>query len=254
MSGTEAVNTPAPVESPPPLVDEAPVVETDPFEDPRFDDATIESFDRKTVEALRKENAKRRTQLKAYEDTYSSWDPESVNVWNTAIKLSALDAKAGAEMLQDLAKALLGEGDAEGAAAALDKADAITDADDDDRPLTKKEMQAFLAEREQAKNDEAAVTAVQVEAKALGYESGTADYLDLLNRAKLNHNYDINAAHAAKQAEKQATIDAWVAERVASGDKWIKSPGGAGAAPNEERPPADFKSAKASLKERLSKL
>lgn len=257
MSGTEAVNAPAGDEAPVVAPVEAPEVEADPFEDPRFDDATIETFDRKTVESLRKENAKRRTQLKAYEDTYSAWDPESVNVWNTAIKLSALDAKAGAEMLQDLAKALLGDGDTEGAKEALDKADAITDgADDDDRPLTKKEMQAFLAEREQAKSDEAAVTAVQTEAKALGYESGTADYLDLLNRAKLNHNYDINAAHAAKQAEKQATIDAWVQERIASGDKWIKSPGGTGAAPGDPDSggPKEFKSAKESLKARLAKL
>lgn len=249
MSETEPVTTPAAVESPPPIVDESPAIEADPFED-----AAIQQFDRKYVEKLRKENAERRTQAKDFEDTFSPYEADEVDIWKSIIKLTAQDTKAGAEAMAKLAAALLEDGDTEGAEKVIEAAEAAKEDDELDRPLTKRELQEYLAAQDKNKADQDAVTAVQTEAIGLGYKIGTADYLDLLNRAKLNHDYDITKAHAARESEKQAIIDAYITERAAAGDKWIKSPGGTGQPPNEERPPADFKSAKASLKERLSKL
>lgn len=247
----EVITPPAPADggTPPPAPVEAPPTpEVDTFDDPK-----VETFDRAYVEKLRKENAERRTQMKDYEEAFGAWDKESQDIWRGVIKLAAQDNKKGAEAMTDLVKALLDEGDTEGAADLVDKIEEVKD--EEDRPLTKKEMEKFLADRDKLSADEAAVKEVQSEAAAMGYKTGTAAYLNLLNLAKLEHNFDIKKAHEALQSQKQAIIDEYVAERAAAGDKWIKGPG-AGAPPGdpESSDPKDWDKAKASMKERLNRL
>lgn len=228
--------------------------DTDPFDDPAHD-----KFDRPYVEKLRREAAERRTALKQYEDTFSPYSDPERDVWKQLIAATAQDPSKGAEMMLDLHHRLLGTGDyaEEGPDPSATPGDGKSKLDEDlDRPLTKREMEAYLEDRARKSTEDQAVKAVTDEAVALGYTPKTHQYVALLRRALDDHSGDIKAAHAAFEADKQKVIDTFIAEQTAAGNAFPKLTGALGAAPADPTggPPKDFTSARASLKERLAKM
>lgn len=254
MSGTEAVNAPAAGEAPvapvvapaatpaAPAAPAAPVTpEADPF------DSGADTFDRKYVEKLRTEAAERRVALKQYETAFEPYGEEERAVWLGLAQLTAMDPKAGAKALADLSKALEEGFTPEEAA---DKA-GIAPADED-KPLTKKELDAYMAQQRQEIEINTAAAKIEAQATAAGYKVGSKEYKLLLTRA-IELNYDLDAAIKEEAAEKQAIIDKFVADKVAAGEKWPTTTPAAGAgSPNPSgNEPKTMAEAKASLQARL---
>lgn len=221
---------------------EAPAVETDPFE------SGADTFDRKYVEKLRKENADRRTSLKQYETAFEPYAEDERAVWLGLAQLTAVDPKAGAKALADLAKALEEGLTPEDAA---DKAGIPTP--DEDKPLSKKDLDAYMAD--QKKELEIASAAAEIEAKATaaGYKVGTTEYKLLLTRA-MDMNYDLDAAIKAEKDEIQTKAEKLIADKLASGEKWPITPaqGGSGSPSGEVQHDGSFQRAEKGLRAKIA--
>jgi hypothetical protein len=227
-----AASPPSPEAGAPPAAPEAPAA--DPF------DSGAESFPRAYVEQLRKEAADRRTAVKPYDDAFSAYGPEERDVWLKIAKLTVDDPAAAKEVMDTLFSSMLEEAEPEAPTA------------EDDRPLTRKELEQWSKDQEAAKQEAAAVSAVEKEAESLGYKSGDWNYYALMKRALSDHNGDLKAAHAAFEADKQKVIDEYIAGKTASGEKWPAGmPGGAAPADATGGAPKTFEQAKASAKARM---
>jgi hypothetical protein len=233
-AGTPAA-APIPAETAPASTPSAPATPAaDPF------DSGAESFPRSYVEKLRQEAADRRTAVKPYEEAFSAYGAEERDVWLQIAKLTAEDPATAKGIMEDLFKSMLDEPEPEIPSA------------EDDKPLTRKEMQDFLAAQESAKQEAAAVSAVEKEAESLGYKQGDWNYFALLKRAMTDHNGDLQEAHKAFEADKQKIIDEYVSGKQASGDKFAPGMAG-GSAPADPSggAPKTFEQAKASAKARM---
>lgn len=261
MSGTEAVNAPvsgevAPTGSPAPASSSTPEVQAPASEvvapaepDDYSDLAGLDPKWAKEVRDLRKEAASRRVALKPFEEAFEPYSPEERDVWFGLARLTAQDPIAGAKALAELAKAIE-EGETPEQAAATA---GITPADAD-KPLTKAELDTYMAE--QKKEAEIGIRQQEIEAKAVaaGYKPGTVAYKSLLMRAMDEHNYDLDAAIVADAAEKEKYAEGIIAKKLASGEKWpvTPAPTGSGAPSGEEQPKEyDFKVARNRLMARL---
>lgn len=213
--------------------------ETDPFDSP---DTT--TFERPYVEKLRKEAADRRTAHKPFEDAFSPYSEEERTVWLNLAKITAQDPKQGKAIMDELFAAMLED---EGPPAEVPH-------EGEDRPLTKKELEAWTADRERSQAEAAAVKQVETEAVSLGYKPGDHRYVALMRRALDEFDGDIGKAHSAFEADKQAVIDAFVAEQAAAGQRFPVAPGSGGTPPADPTggQPKTFAEAKASTKARLA--
>jgi flagellar biosynthesis/type III secretory pathway protein FliH len=148
--------------------------------------------------------------------------------------------------MQDLAAALLAE-DAETPAG-----DAPA-APEEDRPLTKKELDAYLAERQKAtektQSDKAAEDAVVADAEKLGYTRGTRQYQSLMWEALHTFGGDLTKAHEALEAEKSQIIEQFKSGKRADADSTPVA-GGDGSAPGHEKAPTTWAAARASTEAR----
>lgn len=247
MSTTEAVNAPAPEAVAPPVatppVTEAAPTPADPF------DTGADKFDRPYVEKLRNENAERRVALKKYEEAFGQYDAEAQEVWLGVAKLTATDAKAGAEALEEIVKYIRQGLTPEQAA---DKA-GVTTTTEPDKPLTRAELDEYWNTKELESKTAAEGVRIQAEAIAAGYKPGTPEYEALMLLA-LNHtNLDLGEAIKQTKVREQAIIDKWVADKAASGEKWpITAPvGSAGVPSSDEKPIGGLEGSKKSLLARL---
>jgi hypothetical protein len=217
-----------------PTASAAPDAGADPFE------SGAESFPRAYVEKLRQEAADRRTAAKPYEEAFSAYGQEERAVWLQIAKLTVEDPAAAKEVMDSLFSSMLADEAPE------------EPTSEDDRPLTRKELEQWSKDQEAAKQEAAAVSAVEKEAEALGYKQGDWNYFALLKRAMSDHGGDLAAAHAAFEADKQKVIDEYVAGKQESGAKWPAGmPGGAAPADATGGAPRTFDQAKASAVARM---
>lgn len=252
MSETTAIATPeapatesvAPPAEPPSTPDGAVTV---PEPDDYSDLAGLDPKWAKEVKSLRKEAAERRVTHKPYEEAFKPYSDEERQVWLGLAQLTASDPKAGAKAFRDLAEAL-----EEGLEPAEAAAEAGIPAPDEDKPLTKKELDAYMAKQKQELAVDTAAAQIEAQAKAAGYEPGSKGYKLLLTRA-IELNYDLDAAIKEEASEKQAIIDKFVADKVAAGEKWPSTPGpgGSGSPNSGANQPKNFEEAKAALLEKL---
>ena len=204
-----------------------------------------DSFDRAYVETLRSEAASRRVAAKELGERYENFEKYSEDdraVWNHLAKLMYDDPTAGAEAMQDIAVALLGETETpkEETPVEVPKTD--------DGPLTAEKVQemvaaALAAERttqaEEHKKGEV-VRNFEAQAEKLGYTKGTPQYTTLLHFAANDPSPDgdpVAGAHEKVQAFLQEQVDTFVKARKADADGSATPPSGAGAGlPAAEKP------------------
>jgi hypothetical protein len=225
---------------------EAEAPEADPFEN-----AEVETFDRKYVQKLRDEAASHRTKAKNYEQAFDGWDESDQQVWLETVQLARLDPKAGADRLRQITDLLAGGATPEEAAAEVDaKAEG-----DDEKPefLTKAEVDKLLKERDDNAEVERRVQAIEAKAGALGYEKDSPSHTQLLVLARDVYKGDLDKAHEAIQAERQKVIDSYLAEKAKDADAHV--PVGRGAAPASDVKKIDgFKASRSSLESRLANM
>lgn len=161
---------------------EAAASEADPF-----DDETKDTFPRSYVENIRKEAAAHREKAKGYDDAFSGLHDDDASWLLETTKLLKDDPKAAAERFAQAAKALGVE---------------IPEIQepDDDKPLTKADIDRLFAEKEAERQKEQAAERARTEVhstlKTLGYEdpsSSDAAFVQFL--ALRDPNHDIEAAH-----------------------------------------------------------
>lgn len=220
---------------------------SDPFDSP---DTT--TFDRAYVTKLREEAASRRTAVKHYEDAFSAYSDEQRAGWlSVARGLASEDDAAraeAAEVLLQVAQEVLG---ADHLGTQTGEKPAGEPDLGEKQFLTEEQLEAKLVEREQAAALQKEIAKVNEEVTALGYKEGTPDYQDLMWRAVNQHNHDIAAAHAARESERQAWIDSYLAEKAGQAGG---TPGVPGAGVTGQQPTAikDFKQSRASLEARIA--
>lgn len=173
-----------------------------------------DKFDRAYVEKLRRESAGYRDRAKRYNEVFEGYEEDAVNEWLSLASTLKADPNAAASRFQEIADAIRAQyGDAAGDAADAKVADAAASAEaPTEKPLTRAEFDQLMAEREKQNDVKARVQKIEADARSLGYETGTDSYDQLLWRASRSQSGSIADAHAAIKAERQAVIDAYVAE------------------------------------------
>lgn len=214
------------VESPVAEVADASPAAAAPASDP-WDDPGVEQFPRDYVERLRKENAGHRTKAKGFEEAFAGFEPDDQAVLLETIKTLAADPQAGLAQWDAIAKSLHEQyPDEQTPTGAELKAEA--EGENEDKPLTRKELEAFYAQKAEEEGVAQKTKEVLAEAKELGYTEGTAAYQRLMwmTANMPEFGYDLAKADAAIKAEKQSVIDAYIAEREADAEGGTPTGGG----------------------------
>jgi hypothetical protein len=219
---------PAPVEVVEPEAPAAPAA--DPFEDDG-----VQQFDRAYVQKLREEAASHRTKAKTYTDAFEPFDEPSREVLLDLARTIAADPVAGAARMKELAALLEGE----------PETPAVPDPDAD-RPLTRADLDKIQKERDDKAAEEKVQNGIRQEVVDLGYTLDSRDHYNLLWEASHNHKGDLTAAHKALEAEKQAVIDKYLADKrgTAAGTPLA---GSEGTPPANSEPITTFEQARASV-------
>jgi hypothetical protein len=197
-------------------------------------------FDRGYVERLRQEGARYRTEhktaadaLAGYEQVFGGYDPEDRQVWLDLARTWATDPGQAAGVMQQIAQAVLNQG--EGTAAAPDAA-VPSEAGDGLGELTPQQVQQMIAEaidgRDRAAAEQRAVEEVYSEIRAAGYDPSTKEGFMVLWLANNGGQGDIQAGIREMQAWRQSIVDDYVSGR-ANGHHPTPSPSGAVATTQE---------------------
>lgn len=203
-------------------------------------------FDEKYVRELRDEAAKHRTDYAPFRDAFKDYDPASRDVMlELAQNLIVAPEDAGAKLIE-IARNIYG-----------DKFDEVV-RDDTPKPLTQADLDKQLSEREATREAEARqkaeLQAVVSQATSLGYTEGTADYADLMFRAFNEFEGDLDKSHAAREAGKQAIIDAYLADKTEKNGQFPPvSSGEGGAAAEKVEAPKSWSDASSRLTAALGK-
>ena len=212
-----------PVDTPEPAVEVAPQAEA--ADADVFDDEKVQTFDRDYVSKLREKEARYRTERNEERERWAEWnktlDGLDTDQQGLARELVGAilqgDLARAADIIgpDELAKVLSGETSVADAAA--------VDPPAGEAPLTQADFDRMYAEKERAREDAAAVTAVYEQARTLGYnpdaKPGSAEYgqwVMLVQYAQANGG-DLDAGHNAlksvEDARRQSIIDEFVASR-----------------------------------------
>jgi hypothetical protein len=200
-----------------------------------------ETFDRKYVEKLRRENATYRERAKQAESVWEGYEEGAVNEWKQMISTYKQDPKSVAEQWKDLADTVLQQFTPQEQA---EIAEAV--ADGEDMPLTRKEFESLLAQREQQWELNSMVQDIEQEAQELGYNLKSREYKVLLMTAQEIPSGSIQEAHEMLQAERQRIIDAYVADMEKGAGRVVPS-GNTVGVPDTTKQIKDFKQAKEAL-------
>lgn len=166
------------------------------------------------VKTLRAEAAEARIKAKQYSAPWEDVTEDDRKVWEEIIRTTQRDPKAGAEYMKRIAKHLSGEAAAEAAATAAQAAQ-------NSPALTQADVDRIVNERVQASQTQTIIGQINEEAKRLGYEVGTRDYMNLLWIAEHETNTDIEAAHKKIEADKASLVDEYLKKQEAeTGRKW----------------------------------
>lgn len=128
--------------------------------------------------------------------------------------------------------------------------------DEEDRSLTKKEVQAMLQEERQAAKDaqlQSQIGEVRAHAENLGYDPDTWQYDALLALAMKKYGNDLDAAHEelSKLGNEEEIIAKYVEGRRTSTRNAPRSPNNGGQAPSTERPIVSWADAEKGAEEYL---
>lgn len=110
------------------------------------------------------------------------------------------------------------------------------DVDEDDRPMTKKEMLAFLDEQRQAQEQQYTQEQsreIVAHAQKLGYEPGSRPYRRLLDLAMYEYGNDLDEAHKTLESESQGVIDSYIKGQREKAKSGLRT--GSGTPPSGER-------------------
>lgn len=206
----------------------------------------VDKFDRGYVTKIREEAAKYRTEYAPFRDAFDGYDPEDRDALLTLAKELQENPSAAARRMLEASRAIAG-----------DDFEKWVTGDDQPEYLTPEALDARLQERESQQRLAAETAAIQKEAIDLGYQENTADHAKLFWLAANQTNGDLKAAHEAIAAEKQAVIDAYVAEIKAKGERFPTTPTQVTGQPSnqgENSQPRTIDDASRLLRERLAAL
>lgn len=199
-----------------------------------------ETFDRKYVEKLRRENANYRDRAKQAESVWEGYEEGAVDEWKQMISNFRSDPKSVAEQWQQLSEQVLKQFTP---AEQAEIAEAVKDGED--MPLTRHEFDQLMSQREQQWELESLVQDIEVEARDLGYNLKSREYKILLMTAQELPSGSIQEAHELLEAEKQRIVDAYVAEQEKGAGRVL--PVNKVGVPDQTKGIKDFKDAKAAL-------
>lgn len=201
--------------------------------------AEQDTFDRAYVESLRKESAGYRTKAKTYEEAFDGYDDESREVFLSLAKDLINAPDDAARRMIEVSRSLLGDGfDA-----------ALTG---EPKPLTQADVQRMLQEKDASAQEQAAIRAVEQEARDLGYKDQTPDIANLFWYAHNETGGDLKAAHEKVAAAKQSIIDEYLASKKSDGDAFVTTSTDGVGAGNSDGPAKTLEEAKRRTIARLS--
>lgn len=212
--------------------------EPETFEDTTEEPLKGDTFDRKYVEKLRRENASYRERARKFESMFEGYEEGAVNEWGQMISTFKQDPKSVAEQWKDLSEQVLSQFTPE-------EQEAIAEATDD-QPLTLAQVQNLLAQKEQEWAQEAMVDDIEHEAQQLGYNLKSREYKILLQTAMEIPSGDLKEAHNILMSERQRWVDEAIAELEKQGGG-PKKPSSLVGVPDSSVQIKDFKDAKAAL-------
>lgn len=225
----------------------APAETTATVEPDPFDNAETDTFDRKYVEKIRKEAADNRVAAKQYKDAFDGYDEQSQGVLLNVVNLLKTDQAAGVKALQEIVQFL----SPEDAAAVTDAVEEATGETAETELTVEQQIEKALADRDRSTSEKAKVDAIISKATELGYPADNPDHITLLWIANNQTKGDLDAAAKVIADRDQAKIDAYIASKAASNDKFITPSTGAAPAPGSEKA-GDFKAARARLEARIA--
>lgn len=173
-----------------------------------------DTFDRKYVEKLRRENASYRERAKKYESAFEGYEDGAIDEWKTLITNFKADPASTARQMAELAESVLtqfGMLDEDEKQEVLDEANA--NLDPAEKPLTRRELEQFYSERQQEQQMESMVKGIEDEARDLGYNLNSREYKILLMTAQEIPSGDLKEAHQLILADRQRAVDEYVAEK-----------------------------------------
>jgi hypothetical protein len=240
----EGKTPPAPAPAPAPATPPAPTGDA-PTDDP-FDKGA-DSFDRAYVEKLRQESARYRTEAKTFKEAFDGLDQGDQQAFLELAQLYKTDPNAAGKWMRENGDALL--------AAIGGSEEPPIPTGDDDKPLTRAELNKILADQERSRTESAAVQSVNQQVTELGLDPASHAGKALMLRALDEHDGDIAAAHKAitdeQAAAKKAAIDEYLAGKAAGAD--TPTPViGSGAAGEADKKPANVTEATQMLLARLN--
>lgn len=230
---------PAPAASPTePVAVEAPPVEST--------EAEQTTFDRAYVEDLRNEAAKYRVRAKEYEQAFGEM-PEDVRAgWLQMVQLAQDEDPQAREYLREI----LGFEQAQQLIEEVEPAETPLTREDYAQ-IAREEAQALFSEQAQVRAEADAIAGVQAQAKGLGYDPTSPDYVLLLKFANDMTQPDLAAAHEEVLAYKRSEWEAYESRKATEAGQSPTIPSGNGVAPNLVQPPKTFEEARDRLHERL---
>lgn len=202
-----------------------------------------DTFDRKYVEKLRRENASYRERAKKWENVFEGYEEGAVEEWKQMISTFKGDPKSVAEQWAQLSETILAQFTPQEQA---EIHEAMQDAGNTDTPLTMSQLQEVLAQKEQEWELNGMVEEIESEARELGYNLKSRDYKILLMTAQELPSGSIAEAHALLEGERQRYFDERIAELEKQGGGY-RAPSSKVGVPSTEKNIKDFKDAKAAL-------
>jgi len=234
----------------------APILKDEPAAEVVEETPTAEQdmFPRSYVEELRQEAADRRLQLREYEEAFGELDADDRSTVLEFFKLQNAANRGDVEAAQQLEAFYQEDPEPIGEQPPLTM--------EDFRAMAREEAQTLIQTQQAQQFQAQAVQTVQDQAKTLGYELGSDDYVLLMKRA---NGLDpegvedlLTTAHtqitAEKETARQAIIDAYIAEKEAVQSGSPALPQTNGATPSLRETPRTFVDAREALHERLAQL
>lgn len=205
------------------------------------------------VRELREENARRRTELREFEEAFSAYQPEQRAVLlDIARQLAdpSLQPEA-AKRLQTIAAAILEDEEGTEPGKTRTPKTPLGEEDPDQQPMTRAEWKKEQARIREEEANERAILAIEDEARQLGYEPGSDDYFFLLQKAQLpDVNGDLKKAAEKVEEHYRERSSARARQVEERAGRWPGSPGTASdaAAIAEKSELKSFKDAAAATK------
>lgn len=224
-------------------------------EAPAADETEQETFDRKYVEELRRENAKWRTRTHSYEETFDGMEDSLREGWLELIRLANSDDPQAMDTLAQMLGFEIEQPEEPVVPTDVPQYPTREEA----AQIAREEAQRLYEADQAQRAEQAAIEGVASEAKSLGYEQGSLEYVQLLYLANEVDQSTLppgksllQVAHEQLEARNQAAYDAFIARKTADAGGSPIAPSGNGTSPSIERVPKSWDDAREMLHERLT--